>query len=326
MKRIKIETIIMFIILLMPLTIKAETVTKETLTEAYKLVLACQKEGNYTVQEFTAEDGSKTTINVCNDQLDFTGIDMDQYITNDTIYVDAEGGSKIAINYAIQDNGDVLFYTSHTIDNTTTYEQYESYVSDPTNIIIGYPIVARVKDVEYADSSVYIGNILMNYLFGELETTLSGISNTSYVIVDDDVDYTGEATAIKKSEFPSHAVEYAKATLGTSPTGYNDKDSQDTFEVTITPDVSDNTKYVLTTKMLVKSSKDFSSIQGALNNYIDGSASKNSLDSTEEPTGDNEPTAYNPKTGAFLNAIPVIVLLSVGFILLLNSKNYFKKI
>ena len=333
----QIMKLCLVLILIIPFYVKAEEkVTKESLTKSYRDVIACQKEGNYTEEKnsTTDENGLTTTITTrtCKENMDYSGINMDDYITNDKIFIDAKDGSKAELNYAIQDNGDVLFYSTSTIDSSTTYEQYQARSSDSMNLLAGYPIVAAVKGIDYNDSTAYISGIMLEMLFAGLGNAMSGNGDTpQYVIVEDDVEYTGEGTVIKKSEFGAHAVEYAKAMGGTEETVYTDADKLNTFSLTITPDVSDNTKYVMTSKLLVKSSQDFSGLNGSANKLIANSTGKNSLDPAEagpanETAGDGEPTAYNPKTGALISIIPITLLFALGILLLLKSKNYFKKI
>ena len=123
--------IIIAMLLVIPFTVQAEdNITKETLTESYKNLLACQKDGNHTEKKKKKieEDGTKTTetITECNETMDYTGINMDEYINDTTIFLDLDDNNKMPVNYTIQDNQDVLFEISNTVDNTTTYEQYQS--------------------------------------------------------------------------------------------------------------------------------------------------------------------------------------------------------
>ncbi len=343
MRKMYTKIIIAFLLLLIPLTIKAEDnkITKEALSNAYRDILACNKEGNYTERSYEQvdEDGSKTTITYkeCKENMDYSGINMDEYITDNKIYIDASDGSKKEINYTIQDNNDVLFSISRTIDNTTTYDQYQEYTSEGIGLIIGYPIVAATKGIKYNDSSAYISAYFMEFISKALESLMpnSSPSNSNYLIVDDDatVDADPGVTVIKKSEFPAHAVEYATATNGTEKITYSDDDEIDTFELTTTPDVSDSTKYVLNYALLVKGSNDFSAIEGMSNSFINGEGTKDSLDPTEETEEEVEEeeekdysTVENPKTGYIISIVSTLVLLTIAVIIVIRNKSSFKKI
>ena len=341
MKKTCTKIIIAFLLLLIPLTIKAEDnkITKEALSNAYRDILACNKEGNYTEHSYEQvdEDGAKTTITYkeCKEDMDYSGINMDEYITDDKIYIDASDGSKKEINYTIQDNNDVLFSISRTIDNTTTYDQYQEYTSEGIGLIIGYPIVAATKGIKYNDSSAYISSYFMEFISKALESLMSNSSpsNSNYLIVDDDatVDADPGVTVIKKSEFPAHAVEYATNTNGTEKITYSDEDEIDTFELTTTPDVSDSTKYVLNYELLVKGSNDFSAIEGMSNSFINGEGTKDSLDPTEETEEEVEEekdysTVENPKTGYIISIVSTLVLLTIAVIIVIRNKSSFKKI
>lgn len=324
--------IIIAMLLVIPFTVQAEeNITKESLTESYKNLLACQKDGNHTERTITKveEDGTKTTetITECNETMDYTGINMDEYINDTTIFLDLDDNNKMPVNYTIQDNQDVLFEISNTVDNTTTYEQYQSISSESLALISLYPIVAGAKGIKYYISTSYIGGILMDEMFNSVNGILSGNTTSQYVVIKDDADYQGNETVIRESEFPNYAIEYAKAEIGEQEKSFADSTKLDTFALTTTPDVSDPTKYVLSTKFLVKSSKDLSALNSTINeDIIDDEASNNSLDPEEEVVEEQQPAPANPKTGYFLSIIPIAILTIIGLMIIIKRKNYFNKI
>ncbi len=339
MKKISSILTILAIFILVPFTVKAEEqITKESLSNAYREILACMKEGNHTEQKITTESG-EITATECNAEMDYSGINMDEYITDtQIIFIDAAGKSW-TMNYEIKENGDVLFSTTSTIDSQTTWEDYQVEESKGANLFIGYPVVTKAKGINQNDSSYYIGDKVLAMALSALGEALGGNTNTAqYVVVSDDVDYQGEATAIKESEFPGHAIEYAKATMGTQPTSFDDSDDLDTFLLTTTPDTSDDSKYVVTTSLLVKSSKDLSGINGRFANYITDESSKESVDpitnddaeeeNEEETEGEKEEqqVIVNPKTGYFFSIIPLTLLALIITLMMLRRKNYFNKI
>lgn len=84
MKKI-IRIVALSFILMIPFAIKAEGITQDSLRESYKNIIACTQEKNHTTKTVTKtlEDGSveTTTKTICNEEMDYTGIDMDEYMT-----------------------------------------------------------------------------------------------------------------------------------------------------------------------------------------------------------------------------------------------------
>ena len=339
MKKILITTSLLCVLALIPFTIQAEEkITIDSLKASYREILACNKEGNYVDKsyELVNDNGGKETLTYkeCKPNMDYSGINIDEYITDDTITIDDGEGNKYILNYAIQDNGDVLVSSTNTIDNNTTYDEYKKISDNSLIPLIVYPIVAGAKGISYHDSSAYILDIVSDRLLEQLNEVFNGTASpSSYKVVEDDEEPNASdgVTVIKKSEFNSYAIEFAKSMIGTERTSFGDSDKLDTFTSTTIPDVSDNTKYVITHELLIKSSKDFSALEGIAFANNNTNTQKNSLDpveeTTEEPTNTNDrPVAYNPKTGALLNIVPIIILVVIGILLVINNKNYFKKI
>ena len=333
MKKI-INTIVLLVtILFIPFIVNAkEKITKQALSDAYRDLIACQREGNYEKITESTSDGNGGTINYsynrCNANMDYSGINMEELISDNKIKMMANEtlSDTIEYNYEILENGDILFSKSFNINNTTTFEQFNQMGGEILGIITNYVVAAKANGVPLEDGTYYMSEVIIDSMLSSLFTGSS--ANSSYIIVDDDADtssYDSSATIIKKSEFPAHAIEYVKYFYQTGQ-NYNDKDSNDTYEYTVTIDDSNSSNVVLTTKMLVKTSNNFDNLVGALSNKVPEETSKNSLDPVEEEEVKDTSTTSNPNTGDLLKITSIIVLIVLAITILFTNKSVFKKI
>ena len=352
----KKKIIIGIIILLAPFLVKAEgKITRDSLYNGFKEMITCMENENQTTKTITRTNANgeeeEIEIPVCKDEMDYSLVNVDDYIavTDDAIIIyknadDHSDANATKINYIIQDNNDVLFNESFTIDNTTTFENFKEIFTDKISedemdYIFGYIALGRALGVSIFDIEDYIyQNIFANNTEGvrnlfdydyldDLETLDENGVNYITLHMDNDI-------RIEESEFPNYAVEFAKLSYGLETKTFNDSSNKDTISISIVPDASDDSKFVISIQVLAKSSKIMEQFDITENSFLEVEASKNSLDPLEDVTTTGEEqgetkdtsTVENPKTGYYLSIISVIVLVFAGLILLAKSKNYFKKI
>ena len=330
----KKKIIIGIIVLLLPFLVKAENITKEDLKEAYKYVLACAEDANHVeiTRDVEEVDGRIETYRYfkCKEEMDYTGIDVEDLITDDTLtYHDA------TYNYNIEDDGSVTFTLNKEITNgPNAYNNYFIY-DNGYSLLDGYVIVAKAYGIEPYDANAYIDDLFakvdLHTFYNDL---MFGETYGDYIYLDDYTDYDGNLTVVRPSNFDDYAMELAKIIGGSEAKKLDDEDGLNTFSFSITPDVSDPTKYKLTYVVKANPAHNLSGIK----NYIDGpiiddDTSNNSLDPLEDVTTGEEQeetkdtsTVENPKTGIFLSIAGIIALAILGIALFLKRRKYFNKI
>ena len=329
----KKKIMLSFIIMLMPLVVNAKNITKEDLKDSIEYMIACDIDGNYTELPYgtdTTEFGSEPSwiLHKCNAEMDYTGVETEYEITDDTITY-----YGVTYNYSIENDGSVIFTMSKEITNGPgAYNKYFSF-DDGYALLDGYNMVAKVYGIEPYEAEAYVYDLLEQSDFYTYNYFDWGKSYGEYILLEDETNYNGNLTVVTKNNFDNYAMEIARAIGGSETRTMDDKDNLKTISMTFDPDTSEPDKYKVSYTVKVTPTNDFLGIK----NYIEGSiidddSSNNSLppeevkEETSEEVKKDTSTTENPKTGLFLNIVGIIAILTIGIVIALKNKSAFKKV
>lgn len=307
-------------LLLFPMVVKAVTI--DELKDAYKYIIDCRKEGNHEIKDvefnYTSPSGMPGAGSgegiVCKEGVTGEGIDLTDYMTDDTIYYYV-GNKKESMKYKIREDGKVVFNSYMKVTNQTTYDEIKE-IDESIEHFLGYSILAVAGGMDLGVAELYIS-------FYEDDTRESSNPNHTYIIFDTPEAAASTPGAIYDGDFPNYAIQYAKDVFGDTEITVDDADEFNTFNMNVTYDFSDDTKYIKQYEMIIDpSSTKFTFAPSSLD------LQKNSLDPTEEkPTTSNKNvnTTNNPKTGSFLAImVPVILMISLIIIKIYNKRKIYK--
>ena len=267
-------------------------------------------------QETITEDGA--TITKCKDNMNYSSINIDEYVTEDKIYY-GSGANKGYFTYKINENNYVSFNADLTITNGISYDQYEQ-ITENLNAVIPFSIIAMINGVSFDKALSYFSSISFVKALEKLGESGDNGTTRAVMLLEDGVEASSgdsDTLVIKKSEFASHAVEYATIARGIQSITIDDSDQANTFRYSVTVDTSDASKYVEKHSITVKGDADYSQVGNS--NILGGDISRNSVDPTTGTVNETEnDISNNPDTGSFVSIIMIaslIILLPLTIII-----------
>ena len=307
MKKLLIISLLMFIILtsIFSNILLGVTVTEEGLENSFKKLIE-ESKNNSTDMELTDES---LTMSIDKDkkQIIFSGED-----------------NNYAVYYDLSDNP--TFSVKTTVNNTTTYDEWEKKQEEISSLMILYALVADLNGVSIEDSVMY-------YVMATIGSALSSDTSATskYYIVDDrETDSADMSVTVNEqnkiqilaSEFQNYAVEYVKDVYSSNSV-ITDSEVNNTFKYVGKVIESSEDSCTIQTDLTIYADADFSKING----YADKLTSdiENSVTNLQQ----NVNTLTNsisklPQTGDFLNTkdiLYVLIAIATTFLVVLIVKD-----
>ena len=197
-------------------------------------------------------------------------------VSDDVITITVDGESY-ELAYDLTDKP--TFSYELPIQKGMTYDEYNEKINDMILPMVGYFAVANIEGADFEDISTYMLKILLNS---------STMEENSYIIVDDTVPgFSGEKdedndNIIYVSEFGDRVIEYVTALYKEKIVFSDTEEGIDSFEwVTEQKDLDDES-CVISSKLTVDTTADFSKIKEASedfeNEFLDPNITKDNAD------------------------------------------------
>ena len=243
MKKVLIISFLIFTILigLLSPTLLATTITEEALESAFLKY----------VEENDDDSSSVYTMNIDKENKQINFFEDNKKIMSITNY----------------DLSNLTFETEITIDNSTTYEDFQNKYGELLSPMIMFMLVSNINNVSYEDSMLYFAAGLLKSSFDDMYTS----DTNKYTIIEKD-DITTitdkDGNNIPVSKFSNYAVDIAKD-FYKNDILVDDSESNNIFKYSIKIVDSSENSCKIQSELNINSESDFSKLNGYADNIED---------------------------------------------------------